>query len=189
MARKKQLSSIYPGLLAIFIAGLILAACSSKSNISEESPLIDSQNENQMTIIEEDYFQVTLPGEWEKISGPDPYVYFNSNDKEALTVSMFGRSADINDIDRSDEFRRLADLRQQAERESSDSLVTSNISYAEQDGTYVASFTASDQDFLSATLMLGVERFIAQFFYEGHGVIEAEFSRNTRTIMNSIILY
>ncbi len=177
-------------MLTAIITLLTLAACTSNVNGLEETPGMILQAAGQMTIIEEDFFKLTLPGEWEKISGPDPFVYFNSNDKEALTITIFGRSPDDNEIDRSVEFQRLAELRQQAEKDMGDSLDTfSTIVYAEQGETLVASFTASNPDFQSSTLMLGVENYIAQFFYEGHGVDEVIFSENTRTIMNSIILY
>ena len=190
MVLKKRLSKMSTSFLTIILTLSSLAACTFKVNDLKETTDANLQTKDQMTIVEEDYFMITLPGEWEKISGPDPFVYFNSNDKEALTITIYGRSADNNEIDRSDEFHRLAELRQQAEKELGESSVTfSIITYAEQGETFVASFTASDLNFQSSTLMLGVENYIAQFFYEGHGIDEGIFSKNTRTIMNSIILY
>ncbi len=190
MAKRKQASKMSTRLMAIILTLLTLAACTTEVIDMKDTTDVNLHPNEQMTIIEEDFFKITLPGVWEKISGPDPFVYFNSNDKEALTITIYGRSSDNNDINRSDEFHRLAELRQQAEKELSDSTATfSTIASAEQGETFVARFTASSPDFQSATLLLGVENYIAQFFYEGHGVDEKIFSNNTRTIMNSIILY
>ena len=144
-----------------------------------------------MSTMEEENYSINLPGEWEKISGPDPYVYFNKNDKEALTVTFFTRSSDVSNNDRLEEFQRLVEARQQAEVETSDTTITlSDVSFAEQGTTYVATYTGTNnEDFLSATMLIGFEEFIAVFFYEGYGVDEVSFGMNTRLIMNSISFY
>ena len=185
MIHKRHLLKKFPKASIIILFVLVMSACSVEANE------MDIQEKELTTIVEEEHFQVTMPGDWAKISEPDPFIYFNSNDKEAFTVTLFGRYPEDNDVDRLEEFQKLAEIRQQAEKEINESSITiSEISFAEQDGTYIARFTATNKvDFHSATLILGLENFIALFFYEGHGVDEIVFSRNTRTIMNSIIIY
>jgi hypothetical protein len=145
------------------------------------------------TAIDEGAFRLTLPGQWNKTPSSDPtrWVYHSDNAEE-LTVSLLGFKSGMSADERSNSFKRLAELRKHAESAMPGltAVTTTDTTFSESGGTLAARYGGSEpavhRRFMC--LMLGSTSAFTVFYYEAVGLTQAETDARAKAIMNSIVV-
>lgn len=134
--------------------------------------VIYGQEKANDTPIDEPLFRLILPGHWSKKPSSDPtrWVYYRDN-REQLTVSVFGLKSGMGVDERSKMFKHLVEVRKNAESATSGmtAVTTTDTGFSESGGILAARYggtePAANRRFVC--LILGSTSAFTVFYYEG----------------------
>ncbi len=180
--------TIYRVDLPLILFLIILAILASLCGCSVSR---DSQTGGD-TLVEEDWYRLTLPGAWTSADSQDEsvFVFDSDTEHEQLMVSLFFSEKPMDRSQQKDTCQSLVDIQRQAESDiSGASLQLSDVGYGDQGQVVAARFTGSGSPKRqSATLVLCSPDTAAIFHYDTFDLTQAEFETRAASIMNSIEL-
>lgn len=169
----------------LILAGIVFAGVAAFVTYGQEKA--------KDTPIDESSFRLTLPGQWNKKPSSDPtrWVYYRDN-REQLTVSVFGLKSGTGADERSKMLKRLVEIRKNAESATpgSTAVTTTDTTFGESGGILAARYSgaepAANRRFVC--LILGSTSAFTVFYYEGVGLGQSETDARAKTIMNSVVV-
>jgi hypothetical protein len=148
---------------------------------------------NEPTLVNEQLFQMMLPGQWQSIQTHDEsrFIYQDRTGREQLTVSVFSLAPGLTEEQRRGVAERmLAKLRESEREVRGTSCRLSPVGYGRSGDVLAARYTGNNQGTgrRFASLLLCSSYTTANFYYEAFELTEEQFEERARYMMNSIEL-
>jgi hypothetical protein len=147
-------------------------------------------NSESLTIINQEWFSFTLPGQWSEMVASDKskFTYLSRDESKQLTVSLFSWESGTTIEQRKASMERMVTGLQQVDK---DVINLSPIEYMQAEDMLATRYTGYDESHERrfAGLMLGNLEILVNLYFETLGLSStSEFENMARTLFNSIKL-